>query len=115
MDGNVATCLELEAAIKDAAIPKDSSECQSLQDAFSPTCSYSIPTNACDICPNNAVSVSASAEWNGKEMKCSDAYCEIDEIVFTVAPIEYSQRGAAPHEAWPYSRRTQSAKSSFQR
>lgn len=72
MDGNVATCLELEAAIKEAAIPKDSTECQSLIDAFSPTCSYSIPTNACDICPANAVSISAIAEWNGKEMKCSD-------------------------------------------
>lgn len=72
MDGNVATCLELEGAIKEAAIPKDSAECQSLQDAFSPTCSYSIPENACDICPENAVSISAKAQWNGKEMKCSD-------------------------------------------
>lgn len=72
MDGNVATCLELDDAIQEAAIPKDTPECDSLQDAFSPTCSYSIPTNACDICPDNAVSISASAEWNGKEMKCSD-------------------------------------------
>ena len=72
MDGNVATCLELENAIKDAAIPKGSPECQSLQDAFSPTCSYSIPMNACDLCPSNSVSIQASAEWNGKDMKCSD-------------------------------------------
>jgi chitinase len=72
MNGNKATCLELENAIKEAAISKDTTECQTLQDAFSPICSYSIPQNACDICPDNAVSIEASAEWNGKEMKCSD-------------------------------------------
>ena len=72
MDGNKATCLELEDAIKDSAIAKSSDECQSLQDAFSSTCSYSIPQNACDICPDNSVSVSAKAEWNGIEMDCSE-------------------------------------------
>jgi len=72
MDGNIATCLEIENAIKDAAIPTGSSECQSLQDAFSPTCSYSIPMNACDLCPTNSVSIQASAQWKGKEMMCSD-------------------------------------------
>ncbi|KAL9184576.1 hypothetical protein ACHAXT_012546 [Thalassiosira profunda] len=72
MNGNKATCLELDTAIKEAAISKDSDECRSLQDAFSPICSYSIPQNACDICPGNAVSVDAMAEWDGKEMKCSD-------------------------------------------
>ena len=72
MDGNVATCLELEAAIKDAAIPKDTQECTSLQDAFSPICSYTIPEIACDICPDNAVSITAKAEWKDTEMMCSD-------------------------------------------
>jgi len=72
MDGNVATCLELENAIKEKAIPKDSENCKNLQEAFSPICSYSIPENACDICPDNAVSINLSAEFNGKEMKCSD-------------------------------------------
>ena len=72
MDGNIATCLELADAIKEAAISKDSPDCQSLQEAFSPICSYSIPENACDICPGNAVSISLSSEWNGKEMLCID-------------------------------------------
>lgn len=72
MDGNVATCLELENAIKDAAIPTGAGECNSLQEAFSPTCSYSIPMTACDLCPTNSVSIQASAVWKDTEMKCSD-------------------------------------------
>jgi hypothetical protein len=72
MDGKVATCSELEDAIMEASIPNNSTECKSLQDAFSSTCSYSVPSNACDICPDRAVSINATAQWNGKEMKCSD-------------------------------------------
>lgn len=72
MDGNVATCMELEDAIKESAISQDSSECKSLQDAFSPTCSYSPPINSCDICSESAVSVQAFAQWQGNETKCTD-------------------------------------------
>ena len=72
MDGNVATCLELDDAIKESAISQDSSECKSLQDAFSSTCSYSPPINSCDICPESAVSVQAFAQWQGNETKCTD-------------------------------------------
>ena len=71
-NGKVATCLELEDALKEASISKNSTECKKLQDTFSPTCSYSIPTNACDVCPDKAVSINAVAQWNGEEMKCSD-------------------------------------------
>ena len=72
MDGKTATCLDIDNAINDAGIVKGSGECTSLQDAFSEICSFTIPSNPCDICPNNDVSPSVTAEWEGKEMKCSD-------------------------------------------
>lgn len=72
MDGKTATCLDIDNAINDAAIVKESDECKSLQDAFSDICSFTIPTNPCDICPNNDVSASVTALYEGKDMTCSD-------------------------------------------
>ena len=40
--------------------------------AFSPSCSYTNPANACDIFPENDVSSTASAEYIGKQTKCSN-------------------------------------------
>jgi len=72
LDGEKATCFDLDNAIKDAAIAKDSAECQSLQDAFTPTCSFSIPSNPCDVCPGRDVSFNGTAMYMDKEMKCPD-------------------------------------------
>ena len=72
MDGKVATCLELEDAIMEASIPNNSTECKSLQNAFSSICSYKTPSKACDMCPDRAVSINATAQWDGQVMKCSD-------------------------------------------
>jgi hypothetical protein len=72
MDGKRATCLDIDNAISDAAVLKGSEECNSLVDAFSDTCSYTIPTTPCDICPNNDVSPLVTVSYEGKEMKCSD-------------------------------------------
>ena len=72
MDSKTATCFELDTAVKDSAIAKGSEECKSLQDAFSPICSYTNCMNPCDICPMNDVSALATAEYMGKEMKCAD-------------------------------------------
>jgi len=72
MNGMRATCFQLEGAIQDEAIAKDTQNCRDLQTAFSTTCSFTIPTNPCDLCPENDVSFAANAQWNGKMMTCSD-------------------------------------------
>ncbi len=72
MNGMRATCFQLDGAIKDEAIPKDTQNCRDLQAAFSSTCSYTIPLNPCDLCPENDVSFVASAQWDGKMMSCAD-------------------------------------------
>ena len=61
MDGKSATCFDIDNAINDASIVKGSEDCICLQDPFSETCSYTIPSNACDICPYNDVSPSVTA------------------------------------------------------
>lgn len=72
MDGKAATCFDIDNAINDAGIVKGSGECAALQDAFSETCSFTIPENPCDICPDNDVSPLITLDYEGKAMKCSD-------------------------------------------
>ena len=72
MNGMRATCFQLDGAIKDEAIAKDTQNCRDLQEAFSTTCSFTIPSNPCDLCPENDVSFVANAQYNGKMMTCAD-------------------------------------------
>ena len=74
MNGMRATCFQLDGAIKEEAIPKETQNCKDLQAAFSSTCSFTIPLNPCDLCPENDVSSVASAQWNGKMMTCADIH-----------------------------------------